>query len=130
MHCILSIFLVRDIFLFDKPQWEPNPLLTILIPTEWKNFPQSSFWLRTFQTMFLLHYLYTSGARPPGINTYPELGCITLLFYNTGWLCPEGEVIRIFLEMVTTTHRSNSTLYKNTSLTPKWMYPLTSKHTD
>lgn len=37
---------------------------------EWKNFPQSTFWLHAFQNLFLFHYSCISGAGYPKRHAY------------------------------------------------------------
>lgn len=60
-------------------------LLQFCVPDDWKNFPQTDFWLHVCQTMFLLHHAHAFSGRSFSSPTGYHAGSgLILLRRNVG----------------------------------------------
>lgn len=110
---------------------EPNLHLLFYTFNDSKNIPQTSFWIHTFQTLFLHHLPLISGATGhiQIVTWHLVLHLYVIISKAVLW-------IRVFLEAIsspvllaiTKLYTSVCKQYKNTQLNPEWIYHQLNRH--
>lgn len=105
--------------------WESEPPLKFYPSDDWKNFPQTSFWLHTFQTSFVLYHprfpvLILLGGLAQQVVGLPPGGHCCLLMASVDFLCVE--VVVNYID----THRTQTKCSPSPS---SWQGPLNTKAT-
>ena len=94
---LLSIFLTRGNFCFDNASMKNKSSVDNYTHfNDWKNFPQTSFWLCTFKTLFLLYYPHTFGVGNMFTPQYDLGSCPLMSSYQKSW----QSTIGLFLETI------------------------------